>query len=238
MSLNLNWDRPITRSAKNRLNRKISERDNTGMITILSEYPSILFEHMPMQPKFFNVIVSKGLINVLSVIISWISTETLADRLVEDTNNNPFHYASDTDLRTINVLLRKFRNAPMDFDSTNLNYLLAMQTNDTYLFPLYKVFAELREKYIEYSRTPTQALKDEISVEYTNLVEYFDLDDGKKFLEYSLDAAVRVAEERDDEERIEEFIKKWIRKTEINIYTKNYNVLRIMGGMAGLAYLN
>ena len=38
MSLNLNWDRPITRSAKNRLNRKISERDNTGMITILSEY--------------------------------------------------------------------------------------------------------------------------------------------------------------------------------------------------------
>ena len=205
MSLNLNWDRPITRSAKNRLNRKISERDNTGMITILSEYPSILFEHMPMQPKFFNVIVSKGLINVLSVIISWISTETLADRLVEDTNNNPFHYASDTDLRTINVLLRKFLNAPMDLDIANLNYLLEMQTNDTYLTPLYKVFSELREKYVEYNNnTRTQALKDEISTEYTNVLEYFDLDDGKKFLEYSIDAAVKVAEERDDNERIED----------------------------------
>lgn len=205
MSLNLNWDRPITRSAKNRLNRKISEGDNTGMITILSEYPSLIFDHMPMQPKFFNVIVSKGLINVLSVILSWISTETLADRLVEDTNNNPFHYASDTDFLTINVLLRKFLDAPMDLDSMNLGYLLEMETNDTYLTPLYKVFSELREKYVEYNNnTRTQALKDEISAEYTNVLEYFALDDGKKFLEYSIDAAIKVAEERDDDERIED----------------------------------
>jgi hypothetical protein len=41
-----------------------------------------------------------------------------------------------------------------------------------------------------------------------------------------------------ENENINMFIKKWLGKTIINIYTVNYNVLRIMGGMAGLAYLN
>ncbi len=39
-------------------------------------------------------------------------------------------------------------------------------------------------------------------------------------------------------DNIELFINKWLRKSLINIYVINYNVLRIMGGMAGLAYLN